>query len=353
MKQIFIHKSICLTKAECKRIKLSKYHVVLKRNYLLAICLIFLSYSQSFASNKLYVLENSAIKVGLLPDVGGRMVFIAPAGEENFLLSDSTFWNEPDENRIKPSQNAPFKPYFGLTTWVGPQSEWWVHQDLNPSKKQRADVWPPDPYLIYSNFEIIEKTDTSIIMECDCSPISGVKLIKKFVLNKDELHIEHTAINCRDTTIAWDLWSNARFDAFTEFKVPVNDESIQKIQAVENMRNEIIAHKVENGYFTFLPELPLEQRKQRVSKAFIYPCEGKMIVNKNDYTLTINFDLVPKEQIHPEQALVEVYNCVTTSGRDNVLELEHHSAYQKIDPGNQISLNEVWQLRKKPTIDLQ
>lgn len=209
-------------------------------------------------------------------------------------------------------------------------------------------MWPPDPYLIYSNFEIIEKTDTSVIMGCDCSPISGVKLIKKFVLDKNELHIEHTAINCRDTTIAWDLWSNARFDAFTEFKVPVNDESIQKIQAVKDMRNEIIAHKIENGYFTFLPELPFEQRKQRVSKAFIYPNEGKMIVKKHGHTLIINFDLVPKEQIHPEQALVEVYNCVTTSGRDNVLELEHHSAYQKIAPGSNITLNEIWQIRKNP-----
>jgi hypothetical protein len=328
-----------------------KCSALLNRKQLFLISLMLFTFSQSFAGNKLFVIENSFIKVGLLPDVGGRMVFFAPAGEENFLLSDSTYWNEPDEKRIKPSPTAPFKPYFGLTTWVGPQSEWWVHQDLNPGKKQRADVWPPDPYLIYSNFEIIEKTDTSVVMGCDCSPISGVKLIKKFVLDKNELHIEHAAINCHDSIIAWDLWSNARFDAFTEFKVPVNDESIQKIQATEDMRNEIISHKIENGYFTFMPELPIELRKQRVSKAFIYPSEGKMIVNKNGHALSIHFDMVPKEQIHPEQALVEVYNCVTTNGRDNVLELEHHSAYQKIAPGNNISLNEVWKLNKNQKID--
>jgi hypothetical protein len=297
-----------------------------------------------FGSNKLVTIENKHIKAGFLPDVGGRMVYFAPVGGENFLLSDSTFWNEPENERIKPTPTAPFKPYFGLTTWVGPQSEWWAHQDLVPAKKARADVWPPDPYLIYSDFEILEKTDTSIVMQGPCSPITGIKLTKKFVLIKNELNIEYTAINCRDTVVAWDLWSNARFDAYTEFKVPVNEESIQKIQAVENMRNEIIVHKVENGYFTFVPELPVEQRKQRVSKAFIYPSEGKMIVNKYGHTLSINFDMVPKEQIHPEQALVEVYNCVTTNGKDNVLELEHHSACKALQPGEKIILTEKWLL---------
>lgn len=307
-------------------------------------CLLFLGMSLFAAKQKPISIENNQVKAVFLPDVGGRMVYFAPIGGENFLYSDSTLWNEPETERIKPSADAKFKPYNGFITWVGPQSEWWTHQNLMPHKKERADVWPPDPYLIYSTCEIIEKTDTSISLEIKCSPISGISLIKKFTLNDNKLIIEVTGKNCRETSISWDLWSNARFDAFTPFKVPANDESIQKIQTEENKFKEITRHKIEGGYFTFIPELPNDKNKQRISKAFIYPLRGELLVEKKNHQLKIEFEKVPKENIHPEQALVEVYNCVSARGINNILELEHHSAYQTLKPNEEIKLVETWSI---------
>lgn len=296
------------------------------------------------ANHKPISIENKQVKAIFLPDVGGRMVYFAPIGGENFLFSDSTLWEEPEAKRIKPSPDAKFKPYNGFITWVGPQSEWWSHQNLMPHKKERADVWPPDPYLIYSTCEIIEKNDTSISLEIKCSPISGLSLIKKFTLIDNKLLIEVTGKNCRETTISWDLWSNARFDAFTPFKVPANENSIIKIQTEENEFKEIAQHKIGNGYFTFIPELPKHKNKQRISKAFIYPLRGELLVEKDNHQLKIEFEKVPFENIHPEQALVEVYNCVSASGITNVLELEHHSAYQTLKPGEEIYLIETWSI---------
>jgi hypothetical protein len=164
-------------------------------------------------------------------------------------------------------------------------------------------------------------------------------------LSGPSLSIIVEAVNCRDENVAWDLWSNARFDAFTEFEVPVEQRSDVNIQAENSSEREIIAHQINDGVFTFLPEPPVDDTKRRITKAFIYPQKGEITVIKPGGRLIIEFDKVPRGKIHPEQALVEVYNCVSANGETDLLELEHHSAYQKIKPGETIMLTEKWTLK--------
>ncbi len=80
----------------------------------------------------------------------------------------------------------------------------------------------------------------------------------------------------------------------------------------------------------------------KVSKAFIYPSEGKITVKKPYGIMTINFELIDRSLIHPEQALVEVYNCISADGRSNILELEHHSAFKTLQPGESMVMEEAW-----------
>lgn len=315
------------------------YRIIFPLLFMLLSC----SHDQQ-TDQKVIFLQNNSIKIGVLPDVGGRMVFYGEPNEENLLFSDSALWNEPEIERVVPELQVAFKSYDGFITWVGPQSEWWSHQELIPQKK--GSVWPPDPYLIYSDFLVSELTDTSVILTGPESPISGVQLTKYFVLTGNELRIKVEAKNIRNTSVSWDLWSNARFNAFTIFKVPVDSSGIIRIEGREDKSNEIVANDLHEGYFTFKPQLPVDPSKKRISKAFLYPEEGKMLVFKNDVQLCIEFEKVPLEQIHPEQALVEVYNSIDAKGLTNVLELEHHSAYRKLNPGDIIELSEIWRLSK-------
>jgi hypothetical protein len=310
--------------------------------------LIFLHFVPMFTIAKVNcveVIENEHIKVVVLVDVGGRMVFLGKPDGDNILYSDSALWNEPQSERVKPDVHSTFKPYNGLITRFGPQTDSWVQQDIAPVKKQNEDMWPPDPYLIYSTFDIVEKSDSSLVIESPESPVSGVKLVKSFCLNGDNLNIKVDAVNCRYGKVAWDLWSNARFDAYTNFEIPVKHRTDVKIQAENSGESEIIDHKIEDGVFTFLPEEPEDDNKRRISKAFIYPEKGEMTVIKHDSRLIIKFDKVQREMIHPDQALVEVYNCVSSNGETNLLELEHHSAYKEIAPGEKITLTETWTLK--------
>ena len=58
--------------------------------------------------------------------------------------------------------------------------------------------------------------------------------------------------------------------------------------------------------------------------------------------IIMNFDKVEKERIHPEQGFVEVYRLVTPGGKEDLLELEHHSAYQEMEPGASMVMTERW-----------
>lgn len=299
----------------------------------------------STGQEKEVYIENEFLKAGFLPDVGGRMVFFSTTEHNNLLLADEQLWNEPEGQRISPSVNAPFKPYNGLITWLGPQSEWWSHQELIPSKK--GDVWPPDPWLIYGDFQIAEKTETKLVLVGPESPVSGVQLTKTFELENNQLQIKVDVKNIRDEAVSWDIWSNARFSPYTRFEIPVDEAGILKVEAKENVVVDKVAYGIEDGHFVFHPELPTEGKRQRISKAFLYPLKGSIAVLSNDLKLTIEFDKVPKEQLHPEQALVEVYNCISTDGTTDILELEHHSAYTTIAPGKSHVLEETWTLQAR------
>ena len=319
---------------------------MLVKNWLIVLLLIFTI--KAYGQQKVIYLENEFIKAGFLPDVGGRMVFLAPVGEANFLLSDSTLWNESPTERIEPKASSPFKAYNGVVTWLGPQSDWWTRQDILPDKKARADLWPPDPFLIYSNFKVVKHTATLLEMQGPESPVSGVQLFKRFELVENTIKMEVVAENIRDEELAWDLWSNARFPATTIFRVPVGNENDVRIKALENDRTDTMRYQFRKGYFTFLTEYPSNSKQQRISKAFIYPAFGQILVINQMWNLTIQFDRVDKEKIHPEQALVEVYNCLSKDGRSDILELEHHSAYQVLQPGESMRLAEVWTIKKEP-----
>ena len=48
------------------------------------------------------------------------------------------------------------------------------------------------------------------------------------------------------------------------------------------------------------------------------------------------------DPIHPDQGFVEIYKLITSSGAGELLELEHHSAFIDLQPGESFSMTERW-----------
>lgn len=88
-------------------------------------------------------LKNDQIQVGILVDVGGRVVWTSLLGHENLLLSDSAQWSQPESMRPEMTPNKPFMAYNGHINWLSPQSEWWIKQDSFPKLKERRAEFPP------------------------------------------------------------------------------------------------------------------------------------------------------------------------------------------------------------------
>ena len=76
------------------------------------------------------ILSNDQVEVGVLPEVGGRVVLLRKPGLQNILKSDERLWVDAEKHKPEISAFSDFKAFNGHIVWLGPQSEWWIHQDI-------------------------------------------------------------------------------------------------------------------------------------------------------------------------------------------------------------------------------
>ncbi len=295
--------------------------------------------------NSMLYIESEFLKAGILKDVGGRVVWLSLQDKENILKSDPSLWNEPQCQRPEISPESEFKAYNGHIIWPGPQKDWWVQQNLNKERRREAAVWPPDPYLIYGDYTINMHKQNVIVMTSPESKISGLEIRKEVsITGKNTVRFEATGVNIRETPIKWDLWFNTRLDGRARFYVLVNANSLSKINANITAIQDTMRYEIINEYFTFIPQEPGNRKQQRTAKAFIYPDAPFIAAFDKGQLLVIRFEKHNHEEIHPDQALVEIYNHITTDPGENLLELEYHSPYKTIQPGDSIKAYEEWEL---------
>jgi hypothetical protein len=294
----------------------------------------------------LVMLQNSMVVVGLLPEVGGRVVVLRTPTGKNVLKSNPALWDESRSKRIKPSAFSDFKAYYGQVVWIGPQSQWWAHQDLNAKRRADAATWPPDPWLDYAPYKIEEKQSNHIRMVGPDSPISGVRLEKEIWLDEDgTVRFKATAVNVCDHDVTWDVWTVARMDGMSHVYVPVARDAKPRLQIKETVANTSMPVSLANGFFTFAPELPPAGKVHRITKAFINePRRGLIMGFKDGAALAIGFEPLPAAAMHPEQANVELYNLTSQPGGEQLLELEHHAAIQTLEPGDSMESVESWKV---------
>lgn len=289
-------------------------------------------------------LENDTLRAGFLPGVGGRLVFLSGRDGQNLLKSDSTLWNEAPEDRIEASAEAGWKAYQGHIIWIGPQSEWWSRQEINEERRSAGARWPPDPYLEYSTFRVLEQSSVSLTLEGPSSPVSGISLRKRYTLKGSSLEIEVSMTNTSEQPVAWDIWSNARFEANTTFFVPGCEKGILKISGDKSGKTGVLNGAVVESAFTFVSQSPESGKKRSSAKAFLHPEQGKIVAVQKTSMLVMSFEYLERDQIHPEQGFVEVYKSLNPGGKDDLLELEHHTAYVSLQPGESHELRERWDI---------
>ncbi len=314
----------------------------MRKPYLLLFMVLSFSASAFTAPDSLIILENGETRLGILAGVGGRIVYLSSHGSENILKSDSALWDEPESERPVPGYDSEFKAYNGHIVWVGPQSEWWAQQEGNPARKKNKANWPPDPWLIYGKYEILERTDTSLKMMSPYSEISGLRLMKYVRVEKDgSVYFEVEGINYNRLPVSWDLWLNTRVDGYSMAYVPVEGDSSVRVDEAPNPDGRV-SHAICRNFFFYLPSEPTGRVKQKDSKAYLTPSEGWLAAFTKGHCLRIRFPLYPPEKTHPQQGMVELYDHTSLDRHDALMELEYHGPYKTLQPGEHFKTWERW-----------
>ncbi len=293
--------------------------------------------------NALFLLKNQQTQVGILPRPGGRVVLLRKPGMQNVFKSNSNLWCD-EKAWPQVSAFSRFQAFNGHIVWLGPQKEWWIRQHINTKRRDNRAIWPPDPYLIYGNYEITAKTDTSATLLGPKSPVSGVQLSKKITLHSDGRVTFFTrATNIRDEPVSWGLWMNTRLPGWARCYVPAFKDDLVELAVRETESEKPLPYCFYNGYFTFLcHRVSAKPNQKYVQKAFLNPGEPFMAGFCKDQLLKISFAAVAPDRIHPQHAPVEIYNIC--SAEESLLELEMHGPYTTLEPGDSMHLLQTWQL---------
>ena len=288
-------------------------------------------------------LDDGHLRVAIAPDLGGRVVHLSLPGRPNLLKVGSALAEVPPP---QPAADGVDIPYMGHVLWTGPQSGWWLDQDLNPARRGAKAPWPPDPWLAYGRNRIVERSDRALLLEGVDSPVSGLRASQSFRLSgraPATLELGARAVNIRDRDVNRDLWFNTRLPAGSRVFVPVARPEDARLRADGD---DFFAGPVawwEDGLYSLQAEPPPEGKGGRRGKVFIAPSAGWIAGFNAGQLLLIQFERQPDAAIHPEHGQVEVYQQWHHEDPESgLLELEVHAPMRSLAPGESMAAGETW-----------
>lgn len=282
---------------------------------------------------------NSQVQVGVLPQVGGRVVILRRPGGPNLLKEDRSRWNEPEARRPVVSPQLRWTFYYGQIVWLAPQAAWWTQQDLDPGRRDKATNWPPDPYLVFGPYTVTVHEPERLVLVSPASPVSGLQLTKTLSVGPDGTVVfAVSARNLRTTPVRWALWPNLRLPGRSPCYVPAAAPADRRPDTADPER-----YPVRDGLVTLdLAQVAADRRYK--SKLQVAPTAPWMAGFVHGTCLVVSYSPTPAAQLPPGHAAVEIYNWIVPEPRDSFVELEHFGPYLELAPQASCALRESWRL---------
>jgi len=278
-----------------------------------------------------YRLQNEHLRFEFTPELGGRGLWFSATGQTNLLRVGEAVRESPLPILSPVGENY---PYLGHIVWIGPQADWWRQQNLNVERREAGAQWPPDPWTALVPNELVSLGSDSAVLAAPPSPVTGLRLEKRFHLAGTALELEVEALNTRAEPVSWDIWFNTRVGPDAQVLVPVQGPETNV--RMETFEGTVSAdpHGLESGYFSFAAGDDVK------AKAFIQPSAGWLAAFSAGQLFVIEFDLQPRDAIHPDQGQVELY--LDSNPDSGLLELEVHSPYRTLASGDRMQARERW-----------
>ena len=296
---------------------------------------IALATNGAYARLPVHHLDNGTIRASVTEAVGGRLLSFSLVGKPNFLLVKETA-GDPHAPVDATTDNV---GYLGHEVWIGPQSQWWQHQSVNPARAAAKAPWPPDPYLSLARYTITSHSDRQIELDSPASPVNGIALRKRYALVEGQpntLELQADATNRRATEVAWDLWFNTRVRPDTMVYVPVAAKEDVRIEPAA-----ALPYTLAGGILAL--DLPQRGQPARKGKLFAQPSAGWMAGFHGGQAFIVQFAHQPRAAIHPEQGQVELYlDADPAAPGKGLLEMEVHAPYLRLAPNGRMAASERW-----------
>ena len=288
-------------------------------------------------------LDDGHLQLEVAPGIGGRVVHLSLPGRGNVLKVGPALETVPTP---QPSADGPDLPYFGHELWLGPQSRWWLDQDVNPQRRADAAPWPPDPWLGHARNRIVEHGPRSLVLEGVASPVSGLQAIQSFRLSGGApatLELVAEAVNRRDREVRRDLWFNTRLPAGSRVFAPVARPEDARLRADTDTTFDGPVAWWEDGLYSLRLDPPPAGKGGRRGKIFIAPSAGWIAGFNAGQLLLVRFERQPDALIDPEHGQVEIYQqWHADDPRAGILELEVHAPLRSLGPGESMRAAETW-----------
>lgn len=310
---------------------------------------------QTLAMPGLITLADETIQARIAPWLGGRLVDLRLNGRSSVL--------DVEQDNVLSSQGIDhiaehrgfewfYRSYRGHSVWVGPQKAFWTDQDYVPGHVGRS--WPPDPFHSFGPCEIIERSESRVVLRGPVSKVNGLRLTKTYeLLGHGRLRSLVRIDNCGDRVQERDCWPLTR--------VPVSASTYVAAAAVENIRIEhtatnkpdaesprLVAYEIEDGFFRMTPVEPTAGIRQAAKYFLDIPRErAGMPVGiacfTGDTQLRITADGVADEHLHESHSFIELYLSLDGAG-EGIQELEMHSPLIRLAPGEGSDFEQIIEL---------
>ena len=142
----------------------------------------------AFAAPTTLVLENDALRAEVVPEWGGRLMFLGRPGGKNAL------WTNPAAaaNTVDEKGKEVWKNVGGEKTWVGGMGLW-----KGFANKTDAKAWPPPAWFDSAPLEVVRANATNILLR-SAAHTSGdwtVALEREFTLAEDGLKVREKLLD--------------------------------------------------------------------------------------------------------------------------------------------------------------
>ena len=261
-------------------------------------------------------LVGGSLTLLVLPQQGGRISSLKQDGVEQLFTANQD------------------SVLFGSTVWTSPQSVW---------------RWPPYPALDSGPYTLLEQTTQRVMLQSAVCPQSGYQLTKTItVLDPDSaIGLTYTLQNRTDSSRTLALWEVTRRPK-TGVCLFAPGEFMPGQYRTPNpaYKNAFYLTRQPAGAFPGLTvtdslvQLRVESGANRVPKLFS-DSRGWLAHVAHDRLFVKVFADAPVADLPPFQGEVEVF---TAPGKDYI-ELEAHSPYRRLGPGQLLTWRVRWYVR--------